>query len=130
MELLRQIIRKQVSIEITELTEASIEHASAERGEADGTDRAATNGTVRAASNGGQANVGFESELQGAAQETPAVLQVETLEQEAQETQKNIPVPKARKEGWMDNVIDNSCRENSWFGKKCLLIFKVYLRTH
>ena len=26
---------------------------------------------------------------------------------------------------WMDNVIDRGCRENSWFGKKCLKIFKV-----
>eukprot|EP00090_Calanus_glacialis_P027911 TRINITY_DN4444_c0_g1_i1.p1 TRINITY_DN4444_c0_g1~~TRINITY_DN4444_c0_g1_i1.p1 ORF type:complete len:446 (-),score=155.72 TRINITY_DN4444_c0_g1_i1:448-1785(-) len=122
-------VQKEVEQELAEMdgTSPPNHQEAAERGEADGTDRAATNGTVRAATNGGQANVGFESELQGAAQETPAVLQVETLEQEAQETQKNIPVPKARKEGWMDNVIDNSCRENSWFGKKCLLIFKLFV---
>lgn len=122
-------VQKEVEQELAEMdgTSPPNHQEAAERGEADGTDRAATNGTVRAATNGGQANVGFESELQGAAQETPAVLQVETLEQEAQEIQKNIAVPKARKEGWMDNVIDNSCRENSWFGKKCLLIFKLFV---
>ena len=27
---------------------------------------------------------------------------------------------------WMDNVIDRGCKENSWFGKKCLKIFKVF----
>ena len=30
-----------------------------------------------------------------------------------------------REVSWMDNVIDRGCKENSWFGKKCLKIFKV-----
>ena len=37
--------------------------------------------------------------------------------------------PERRKDeegsGWLDNYIDRGCRENSWFGKKCLKIFKV-----
>ena len=27
--------------------------------------------------------------------------------------------------GWVDNAIDRGCKENSWFGKKCLKVFKV-----
>ena len=27
--------------------------------------------------------------------------------------------------GWLDNYVDRGCKENSWFGKKCLKIFKV-----
>ena len=27
--------------------------------------------------------------------------------------------------GWLDSYIDRGCKENSWFGKKCLKIFKV-----
>jgi len=30
-------------------------------------------------------------------------------------------------QSWMDNVIDRSCKENSWFGKKCLKIFKLFV---
>ena len=43
----------------------------------------------------------------------------------------NIPAsqPESRKaeegSGWLDNYIDRGCKENSWFGKKCLKIFKV-----
>jgi len=114
-------VQKEVEQELAEMDGNSPPNPSeaAERGQADGTDRATTNG--------GLANVGFESELHTAAQEAPAVLQVETLEQEAQGTQRNNPETKARKESWMDNVIDNSCRENSWFGKKCLQIFKLFV---
>ena len=43
------------------------------------------------------------------------------------------PVPASQPErrkteegsGWLDNYIDRGCKENSWFGKKCLKIFKV-----
>ena len=28
-------------------------------------------------------------------------------------------------EGWVNSAIDRGCKENSWFGKKCLKIFKV-----
>jgi len=30
---------------------------------------------------------------------------------------------------WMDGMIDKSCKENSWFGKKCLQIFKLFVNT-
>ena len=33
--------------------------------------------------------------------------------------------PKTQELSWTDNVIDRGCKENSWFGKKCLKIFKV-----
>ena len=40
-----------------------------------------------------------------------------------------VSQPESRKaeegSGWLDNYIDRGCRENSWFGKKCLKIFKV-----
>ena len=88
-----------------------IEAAVAERGEADGTDKAAT---------GGQNNAGYEVEHSTTG---PAVLQAENLEKDVDK--KDRVTGPSRKEGWLDSVIDNSCRENSWFGKKCLQIFKV-----
>merc|ERR1719436_1957061 len=27
----------------------------------------------------------------------------------------------------MDTIIDKSCKENSWFGKKCLKVFKLFV---
>ena len=36
-------------------------------------------------------------------------------------------------EGWVNSAIDRGCKENSWFGKKCLKIFKVtidHTQTH
>merc|ERR1712181_37867 len=32
--------------------------------------------------------------------------------------------PKSSEQGWVNNAIDRGCKENSWFGKKCLKIFK------
>ena len=81
-------------------------------------------GTENGARKNGQANLGFDSEkMQGSAtaQESPAVLQLES-----EQNNKKTTLPKPKKESWMDGVIDNSCRENSWFGKKCLKIFKVF----
>ena len=35
-------------------------------------------------------------------------------------------VPKGKEQhGWVNNAIDRGCKENSWFGKKCLKMFKV-----
>jgi len=68
----------------------------------------------------GQANLGFESERQDRRVELPLAEQGDkpgTLE----------GVAKRSSEGWLDGVIDNSCRENSWFGKKCLKIFKLFV---
>jgi len=35
----------------------------------------------------------------------------------------------SRRAHFMDNIIDRSCKENSWFGKKCLKIFKLFMNT-
>jgi len=32
-------------------------------------------------------------------------------------------------QGWVNNAIDRGCKENSWFGKKCLKIFKLFVNT-
>jgi len=34
-----------------------------------------------------------------------------------------------KKISFLDSVIDTSCKENSWFGKKCLQIFKLFMNT-
>jgi len=112
-------VQKEVEQELAEMDGASHENnpEAAERGVADGTE----NGARR----NGQANLGFDSEkMQGSAtaQESPAVLQLES-----EQNNKKTTLPKPKKESWMDGVIDNSCRENSWFGKKCLKIFKLFV---
>ena len=59
------------------------------------------------------------------------MLKAETLEKDVDSSAKKDGVTVTgtnRKESWLDNVIDNSCRENSWFGKKCLQIFKVRIK--
>jgi len=111
-------VQKEVEEELAEMDGVSSAKTpgSAERGEADGTDKAV-----------GQKNAGFETEQAGAGQD-PAVLQAQTLETDTQRPQSKMPAPALRKkESWMDSVIDNSCRENSWFGKKCLQIFKLFV---
>jgi len=35
----------------------------------------------------------------------------------------------ARNVRFLDNMIDRSCKESSWFGKKCLKIFKLFVNT-
>jgi len=112
-------VQKEVEQELAEMDGASQQNnpEAAERGVADGTE----NGARR----NGQANLGFDSEkMQGSAtaQESPAVLQLES-----EQNNKKTTLPKPKKESWMDGVIDNSCRENSWFGKKCLKIFKLFV---
>merc|ERR1712032_188362 len=37
--------------------------------------------------------------------------------------------PKSSEQGWVNNAIDRGCKENSWFGKKCLKIFKLFVNT-
>jgi len=58
--------------------------------------------------NRGQENPGFEG---------PAVVR--------KEEGKNV----AAEQGWVNNAIDRGCKENSWFGKKCLKIFKLFVNT-
>ena len=88
----------------------------AERGEADGTDRTGNEGPKE-----GKVNEAFESEARKASQTES------TASEEKSKGKTSKSENKSNKESWMDNVIDNSCRENSWFGKKCLKIFKVLL---
>jgi len=37
--------------------------------------------------------------------------------------------PKGTEQGWVNSAIDRGCKENSWFGKKCLKIFKLFVNT-
>merc|ERR1719264_840399 len=37
--------------------------------------------------------------------------------------------PKSNEQGWMNNAIDRGCKENSWFGKRCLKVFKLFVNT-
>merc|ERR1712013_266855 len=37
--------------------------------------------------------------------------------------------PKGSEQGWVNSAIDRGCKENSWFGKKCLKIFKLFVNT-
>jgi len=59
----------------------------------------------------GKENAGFEG---------PA-----TLSEQAATPQKQSS--KSSEQGWMNNAIDRGCKENSWFGKKCLKIFKLFV---
>jgi len=110
--------QKEVEQELAELDGTSHQNdaESAKRGVADGTENGG--GT------NGQTNNGFEG--QRTARESPAVLQIET-EQDNKKVDSKTVVVKPKKDSWMDGVIDNSCRENSWFGKKCLKIFKLFV---
>jgi len=110
-------VQKEVEEELAEMDGVSSPNTaeSAERGEADGTD------TDKAAT-GGHNNAGYEAEQTATG---PAVLQADTLEKDVDKKDK-VTGP-SRKEGWLDSVIDNSCKENSWFGKKCLQIFKLFV---
>ena len=81
----------------TEETRQEVEQELAELGSSEGDSRLP-----------GRDNVGYEGDQ-------PVVVEMDPA---------RAPAP-APKEGWLDGVIDQSCRENSWFGKKCLKIFKV-----
>lgn len=83
----------------TEETRQEVEQELAEMGSSEGDSRQP-----------GRDNVGYEGEQ-------PVVVQMDPA---------RAPTP-AAKEGWLDGVIDQSCKENSWFGKKCLKIFKLFV---
>jgi len=69
-----------------------------------------------AALEAGQANLGFEPDRRE-----------EGVEQGDKKPGTLRGVATRSGEGWLDGVIDSSCRENSWFGKKCLKIFKLFV---
>merc|ERR1712032_554136 len=79
------------------------QHADSERGDADGKSEVST----------GADNAGFEG---------PAVSERAATPQQRQS-------PKSSEQGWVNNAIDRGCKENSWFGKKCLKIFKLFVNT-
>merc|ERR1719259_636854 len=48
---------------------------------------------------------------------------------EETEKKKSPRPPQGRSVHFLDNVFDRSCKENSWFGKKCLKVFKLFINT-
>jgi len=109
--------QKEVELELAEMDGDVVQDgATAERGEADGTDRTGNGGSKE-----GKVNEAFESEAHKASQTES------TTSEEKSKGKTSKSENASSKESWMDNVIDNSCRENSWFGKKCLKIFKLFV---
>merc|ERR1712032_378314 len=96
--------QKEVEQELAELDDGQPQqHADSERGDADGKSEVST----------GADNAGFEG---------PAVSERAATPQQRQS-------PKSSEQGWVNNAIDRGCKENSWFGKKCLKIFKLFVNT-
>jgi len=109
--------QKEVEQELAEMdgmpTRSSNQTVEVEQGQAGVADNAALEA--------GQANLGFEPDRQEEGGELPAA------EQGDKKPGTLRGVTTRSSEGWLDGVIDSSCRENSWFGKKCLKIFKLFV---
>merc|ERR1712203_468691 len=96
--------QKEVEQELAELDDGQPQQqADSERGDADGKSEVST----------GADNAGFEG---------PAVSERAATPQQRQSS-------KSSEQGWVNNAIDRGCKENSWFGKKCLKIFKLFVNT-
>jgi len=96
--------QKEVEQELAELDDGQPQQqADSERGDADGKSEVST----------GADNAGFDG---------PAVTERAATPQHKQS-------PKSSEQGWVNNAIDRGCKENSWFGKKCLKIFKLFVNT-
>merc|ERR1711936_235650 len=67
----------------------------------------------------GAENAGFEPEPLGPTTVTERAARATPQKQN----------PKSSEQGWLSNAIDRGCKENSWFGKKCLKIFKLFVNT-
>merc|ERR1719305_1122414 len=93
--------QKEVEQELAELDDGQPQQGDSERGDADGKSEVSS----------GRENAGFEG---------PA-----TQTEQAATPQKQSS--KSSEQGWMNNAIDRGCKENSWFGKKCLKIFKLFV---
>merc|ERR1712083_520562 len=91
--------QKEVEQELAELDDGQPQQGDSERGDADVTS--------------GRENAGFEG---------PAT----SAEQAATPQKKS---QKTNEQGWMNNAIDRGCKENSWFGKRCLKVFKLFVNT-
>jgi len=95
--------QKEVEQELAELDDGQPQQGDSERGDADG----------RSEVSSGRENAGFEG---------PAI-----SNEQAAVPQKQSP--KSNEQGWMNNAIDRGCKENSWFGKRCLKVFKLFVNT-
>jgi len=95
--------QKEVEQELAELDDGQPQQGDSERGDADG----------RSEVSSGRENAGFEG---------PAI----STEQAAAPQKQS---PKSNEQGWMNNAIDRGCKENSWFGKRCLKVFKLFVNT-
>merc|ERR1712212_1028420 len=95
--------QKEVEQELAELDDGQPQQEDSERGNADG----------RSEGSSGRENAGFEG---------PAVITEQPATPQKQ-------ISKSSESGWVNNAIDRGCKENSWFGKKCLKIFKLFVNT-
>jgi len=96
--------QKEVEQELAEL-DGQAQQPDSERGDAD--------------RKTGSENAGFEPETLGPTTVTERAARATPQKQN----------PKSSEQGWLSNAIDRGCKENSWFGKKCLKIFKLFVNT-
>merc|ERR1712083_305766 len=102
--------QKEVEQELAEL-DGQAQQPDSERGDADRKSEVST----------GAENAGFEPEPLG-----PTTVTERAASARATPQNQN---PKSSEQGWLSNAIDRGCKENSWFGKKCLKIFKLFVNT-
>merc|ERR1712130_498685 len=95
--------QKEVEQELAELDNEQPQQGDSERGDADGKSEVSI----------GRENAGFEG---------PAVINEQAATPQKESSKSSEP-------GWLNNAIDRGCKENSWFGKKCLKIFKLFVNT-
>jgi len=95
--------QKEVEQELADLEGQA--QADSERGDADGKSEVSS----------GADNLGFEGQQPTSANERASSPKSQS--------------PKGSEQGWVNSAIDRGCKENSWFGKKCLKIFKLFVNT-
>jgi len=95
--------QKEVEQELADLEGQA--QADSERGDADGKSEVSS----------GADNLGFEGQQPTSANERASSPKSQSL--------------KSSEQGWVNSAIDRGCKENSWFGKKCLKIFKLFVNT-
>merc|ERR1711936_1466706 len=100
--------QKEVEQELAEL-DGQAQQPDSEGGDADRKSEVST----------GAENAGFEPEPLGPTTVTERAARATPQKQN----------PKSSEQGWLSNAIDRGCKENSWFGKKCLKIFKLFVNT-
>merc|ERR1711963_285635 len=95
--------QKEVEQELADLDGQA--QPDSERGDADGKSEVSS----------GADNLGFEGQQPTSANERASSSKGQS--------------PKGSEQGWVNSAIDRGCKENSWFGKKCLKIFKLFVNT-